>query len=105
MPLGAILGSALAWIIVPRADEAFGGGDGTSVAVRHWGWRTLYLTMGGIGVLCSTMLCIWLPESVRFLIDQEREKGQKHGATLDGAFTGESAQGHSAAVQRRSACR
>ena len=70
IPGGAIVGCGLAWSIVPRADAAWNGAAADSWS---WGWRVLYLVMGGMGLVLLAVLCAALPESARYLLGQGRE--------------------------------
>ena len=50
MPLGAILGGLVAWMILPR-----------------WGWQSVFYAGGILPLAVSFVLILTLPESVRFL--------------------------------------
>jgi MFS transporter, AAHS family, 4-hydroxybenzoate transporter len=50
MPLGAVLGGVVSWVILPR-----------------WGWQSVFYAGGGLPLALSLVLIFVLPESVRFL--------------------------------------
>jgi AAHS family 4-hydroxybenzoate transporter-like MFS transporter len=67
--------------VVTLVTMGFGLGNAAAGPASVWliprfGWESLFLFGGGAAILCSLLLLVGLPESLRFLITRQKPRGE-----------------------------